>query len=187
MAGLSDKQRRFVAEYMVDLNATQAAIRTGYKRGSAKVHGHRLLTNANVREEIERRGKAKLTQLELTVERVLQEFAKVAFGNMLDYVHPQPDGSVRVDFSELTRDQAGVIQSIETEEWMDRTGEVDEGKKPVYERVRKVKFRLHDKLSALTSLGRYLKIFDGEVDSGDRLDQLVAALKRPPYKPTPVQ
>jgi phage terminase small subunit len=46
---LSDKQRRFVLEYMKDLNATQAAIRAGYSEKRQSQAGHRLLTNVNVR------------------------------------------------------------------------------------------------------------------------------------------
>ena len=50
---LSPRRQRFVAEYMVDLNATQAAIRAGYAPGGAKVTGSRLLSNANVAAAIE--------------------------------------------------------------------------------------------------------------------------------------
>jgi len=52
---LTEKQRRFVEEYMTDGNATQAAIRAGYAESGARQEGHRLLTNADVRQAIRRR------------------------------------------------------------------------------------------------------------------------------------
>lgn len=68
---LSDKQQRFVHEYLVDLNATQAAIRAGYSVGSAPVTASRLLRNANVKAAIET-GRTKATaKAELSVEWVL--------------------------------------------------------------------------------------------------------------------
>lgn len=54
MRDLSDKQQRFAQEYIVDSNATQAAIRAGYAVISAKVSGHNCITNYNVRHEITR-------------------------------------------------------------------------------------------------------------------------------------
>ena len=53
--GLSAKQEKFVDEYLIDLNATQAAIRAGYSECGAPVQGNRLLTNANVKAEIAKR------------------------------------------------------------------------------------------------------------------------------------
>ena len=61
---MNAKQSRFVAEYLIDSNATQAAIRAGYSKNGAKVAGHRLLTNINVSEAI-RKGRERLeTKLE---------------------------------------------------------------------------------------------------------------------------
>lgn len=169
---MTPKQKAFVAEYLIDLNATQAALRAGYSAKTAYSQGQRLLKNVEVQKQIEFGAAKRAAKLEITADRVLQEFAKVAFGNMLDYV-TIVDGTARIDFSAMTRDQASLISSIETEEWTEK----EEG------RVRKTKFKLHDKLNALVQLGRHLKIFEGEMDSGDRLDQLMAALKRAPYQP----
>lgn len=57
---LSDKQLKFIDEYMIDLNATQAAIRAGYTEVSARTQSHRLLTNDNVRFEIRQRQQAEI-------------------------------------------------------------------------------------------------------------------------------
>lgn len=72
--GLSPKQARFVAEYLKDQNATQAAIRAGYSKGTAKQQGSRLLTNADVVAEVNKRQKRVATKAEITVESLAREF-----------------------------------------------------------------------------------------------------------------
>ncbi len=52
MANLTSKQQRFVAEYLVDLNATQAAIRAGYSERTARSQGQRMLTNVDIQEAL---------------------------------------------------------------------------------------------------------------------------------------
>ncbi len=76
---LNDRQSRFVEEYLVDLNATQAAIRAGYAKGSADVTANRLLGNKSVREEIERRKAARSVETGITANQVLKELASIAF------------------------------------------------------------------------------------------------------------
>ena len=71
MPGLTAKQQRFVEEYLIDLNATQAAIRAGYSEKTAKQIGSRLLTNVDVEEAIAE-GRASLSErTEITQDYVL--------------------------------------------------------------------------------------------------------------------
>lgn len=73
MAKLSDKQKRFVNEYLVDLNATQAAIRAGYSEKTAHVQGPRLLGNVRVAEAVQK-GREKLAaRTEVTQEWVVEK------------------------------------------------------------------------------------------------------------------
>ena len=67
---LTPKQRRFVAEYLVDLNATQAAIRAGYSRNGAEVQGHLLLRNPNIAPIIAEKTQKQLDRCELTGQMV---------------------------------------------------------------------------------------------------------------------
>ena len=67
---LNDKQAAFAREYCIDKNATQAAIRAGYRPRTAKEQASRLLTNINVRAEIERTLAASAERVELTVASV---------------------------------------------------------------------------------------------------------------------
>lgn len=69
---LSPRQSRFVDEYLLDANGTQAAIRAGYSASGARVAAHRLLTNVAISSRLEARQKADATRLSITRENVLQ-------------------------------------------------------------------------------------------------------------------
>ena len=69
---LTSKQRKFIDEYMVDRNATQAALRTGYSENSAKEQGARLLSNANIKEEIAKREKSDSEQVGIAKMQILE-------------------------------------------------------------------------------------------------------------------
>jgi phage terminase small subunit len=77
MAKLSEKQKRFVLEYIVDLNGTQAAIRAGYAENSAKQQASRLLTNDDVCAELAKQLKKHLGKAEITVEGVLADLQEI--------------------------------------------------------------------------------------------------------------
>lgn len=78
---LNPKQAAFVREYLVDLNATQAAIRVGYSPKTAKVQGSRLLTNVAIKAAVEA-GKAKLAnKAQITIEEILAELKNIGFSD----------------------------------------------------------------------------------------------------------
>lgn len=79
MAGLNLMQARFVAEYLVDLNATQAAIRAGYSGKTAYSQGQRLLNHVEIQKAIERAQQKRETRTGITAERVLKELAAIGF------------------------------------------------------------------------------------------------------------
>lgn len=68
---LTPKQERFVREYLVDLNATQAAIRAGYSKATAKQQGSRLLTHADVGASIEQGQRTLAARTQVTVDIVV--------------------------------------------------------------------------------------------------------------------
>lgn len=149
MPALSEKQKRFVSEYLIDLNATQAAIRAGYSKNSASVQASRLLTNAKVQEELSKQQSKVAERLEITKERIVDELAKIGFANMQDYMRAGPDGDPYLDFSGLTRDQAAALSEVTVEDFKDGRGEDARD-------VRRVKFKLHDKKGALVDLAKML-------------------------------
>lgn len=74
---LTPKQQRFVEEYLIDLNATQAAIRAGYSAKTAKQQGQRLLTNVDVSEAVQRQISARSEKLAIDAEYVLRQAVKL--------------------------------------------------------------------------------------------------------------
>lgn len=81
MAKLTAKQQRFVEEYLIDLNATQAAIRAGYSPKTANEQGARLLANASVQEAIAKAMAERSRRTGISQDRVIQELARIAFVN----------------------------------------------------------------------------------------------------------
>lgn len=78
---MTPKQQRFIEEYLVDLNATQAAIRAGYSGRSAEVEGHRLLRNAKVLGAILQAQSARSERTQVTQDQVLADLAAIAFAD----------------------------------------------------------------------------------------------------------
>ncbi len=79
---LTAKQQVFATEYLIDLNATQAAIRAGYSKKTAESQGSRLLRNVKVKEHLSELGTKRSERCEITSDEVLQEIAKIAFVNL---------------------------------------------------------------------------------------------------------
>jgi phage terminase small subunit len=76
---LTPKQERFVQEYLIDLNATQAAIRAGYAKNRADQTGYENLRKPEIQKRIQALKEKTANKLEITVECVLQERANIAF------------------------------------------------------------------------------------------------------------
>jgi phage terminase small subunit len=183
---LTKKQELFVAEYLVDLNATRAAKAAGYSAKGADVTGSKMLVNPKVAQEIAKKQGKRLEKLDITAEKVLQELALLGFSNMLDYISVGETGAIKVDLSKLTREQAAAIQEVTVEEFTERTGEDDNGK-PWFENVKRVKFKLNDKRGSLELLGKHLKLFTDKVELGGSLtvDFLDEILHERSKKPKP--
>ncbi len=166
---LAPRQARFVAEYLISLDATAAARRAGYSAKSARQQGCNLLSHEGVAAAIAA-ARAKLAgKLEISAESVVAELAKIGFANMSDYMKVDGDGVPRLDFGALSRDQTAALAEVTVEEFT--AGAVAE--RPLLEEqahggalkrlgsreVRRVKFRLHPKVDALRDLGKHLGIF----------------------------
>jgi phage terminase small subunit len=154
---LTAKQERFVAEYLIDLNATQAAIRAGYSAKTANRIGPELLTKQAVAAAVAERQIVIASKLDVTQERIVAELAKIGFANMLDFIQVQDGGDAYVDLSNVTRDQAAAIAEVTVEDFMDGRGEDARD-------VRRVKLKLSDKQGALEKLARHLGMFKDRVE-----------------------
>lgn len=81
---LTPKQERFVAEYLIDLNATQAATRAGYSAKTANEQGARLLANVSVRSALQEAMERRTKRLEATADDVLREITRLAMFDPAD-------------------------------------------------------------------------------------------------------
>jgi len=173
MAGLNPKQSRFCQEYIIDLNATQAAIRAGYSPKTAQEQSSRLLSKDIIQTEIQKAMCERGKRTEITQDRVIAELAKLGFHNMMDYISIETDGYAYVDLSSLTREQAAAITEITVDEYV-------EGKGEDAREVKKVKIKLTDKKGPLELLGKHLGMFGDKVDvtvtinSWDALEKEIA-------------
>lgn len=150
---LTAKQERFVAEYLIDLNATQAAIRAGYSEKGANVQGSKLLANANIQAAIQEAQAKRSNRTEITQDRVLQELARIGFSNLQDVM--TSCGNL-MGVSDWTEDAARAIASVEI---VTKPGGVDESGNREVEHVAKIK--TWDKLAALDKIARHLGMLNG--------------------------
>lgn len=160
MARLTEKQKRFVEEYLVDLNATQAAIRAGYAEKTADVQGPRLLGNVRVQEEIQSAMSKRSSRTEITQDAVLRELAAIGFAQATDFVQIRDNRVYLTETDRLTDEQKRAVAGIK------------EGKFGI-------ELKLHDKIHALQLLGQHLGMFTGKEGQKDESsdDGFLDALK----------
>jgi phage terminase small subunit len=140
----------FAREYVIDLNATRAAIAAGYSESTASAKGSSLLRVGKVCRLIDTLQSKRASKLEIKAERVLEELHRLAMSNMSDYMEIDENGKPKgLNLSKLTRDQAACIQEI-TE---DTTGGSGDGERRL---ILRTKFKLADKAKALDMLMRHL-------------------------------
>lgn len=153
MAKLTAKQKRFIEEYLIDLNATQAAIRAGYSPDTAKEIGCENLTKLNIKNEIDKAIAKRSRRTGINQDRVLRELAKIAFVNPSDVIN---FGQATVK-NGAKEDDLATIASVKVKTIPTEDGDIEE---------REVK--LYDKLKALDLIGKHLGMFKDKVEvNGD--------------------
>lgn len=169
---ITPKKQRFVDEYLVDLNATQAAIRAGYSAKTAHSQGPRLLDDVGVKELIADAMAKRSESTKITAERVLQELGRVAFFDPRRLLNA--DGSPR-PISELDDDTAAVLAGMDIQEEYEGSGE--DRRFIGYTK----KFKLADKVGALSLAMRHLGMLTDKLEVKDvttRADRLRQARER---------
>lgn len=173
---LSAKHKRFVEEYLIDLNATQAAIRAGYTRTNADVTGPRLLGNVGISSAIAEGQKKLSAETGVTAEKIVRELAKLGFSNMQDYVSVSEGGTPFIDLSAVTREKWAAVGELTVDHFTKR-GESDADAKV----VERVKFKLLDKRAALVDLGKHLGMFIERTENNTNM-VITEMIDRPPQE-----
>lgn len=148
---LTAKQQRFVAEYLIDLNQTQAAIRAGYSEKTAAEQASRLLTNVKVADAIQAAMKARSERTQIDADWVLKRLARDATADLADLYTEH--GTLKPVHEWPIAWRTGLVAGIETVQ--ERDGEDAEGK-PVYATVRKVK--LLDRTKLVELIGKHVEV-----------------------------
>ena len=177
---LTAKQQRFVDEYLIDLNATQAAIRAGYSKKTARQIADQNLSKLDIKAALEKRMQSRSARTEITQDMVLRELAKIGFSDirkvvrwgetqvrMVDGEDDAPEdmvpyhGLALIDSTEIDDNTAGAIAEVS----QSRDG---------------LKVKLHDKKGALVDIGRHLGMFSppGHADLDTELKRIEVENKR---------
>ncbi len=145
---MTKKQKRFVEEYLVDLNATQAAIRAGYSPQTARDIGCENLTKPNIQNAIATAMAERSRRTGINQDRVIQEIAKLAFLNPVDVID-MDEATIK---GEANRDDTACIASVKVKVIPGEDGNITE---------REIK--TYDKLKALELLGKHLGMFSDKL------------------------
>lgn len=149
---LTARQQRFAAEYLIDLNATAAAIRAGYSVKTAPTIGHQLLQKTSVAEAIAQGQTARSERLEITADRVVTELAAIAFAHMGQFATWGGHDVTLKDSSEVDPRAVLEVKMSETKYGTN------------------LGIKLHDKLGALKLLGQHLGMFEANSDPDGAVD-----------------
>lgn len=143
---VTKKQKRFVEEYLIDLNATQAAIRAGYSPDTAGSIGNENLKKPEIRTHIGKAMAERSKRTGVNADRVVEELAKIAFVNANEVIDPDT-ATIRKDA--LPEDTAA-IQSVKVKTFGEDGLERE--------------IKMADKIKALELLGRHLGMFKDKVE-----------------------
>jgi phage terminase small subunit len=157
---LSAKQGEFVVEWLKDFNSTQAYARAGYQakpgrsRETAAAH---LLGNVKVQRAIKQALAARAARTRISADRVLLEYARLAFSDMRAFTKWGPDGVTLNEAAQLSDDDAACVSEVTQTLGKDGAGSL--------------RFKLHDKKGALDAVAKHLGLFLEQKPSAEADDE----------------
>lgn len=166
---LTARQQRFIAEYRVDLNATQAAIRAGYSSASANREGTRLLSNVVIATVIAETTRQQLQKVGLTAEAVLEAIRRQVQGDVRTLF--RPDGTLK-PITELTEEEASLIAGFEI---IKKNAEAGDGH---IDTVHKV--RLKDQSRFVEMAAKHFRLLDPEPSERIHVEKLLILIQPKP-------
>lgn len=158
---LTPKQQTFISEYMIDLNSTASAIRAGYSARNAGKIGPELLGKTRIQEAIQQAMQEREKRTGITADRVLNEYAKIAFADIKDFLSFKTENtSIGVDDDGKAITAYQQIINVRPSDDVDGTmiQEVSISPKGVFA------FKLHDKKGSLDMIGKHLGMFTDKLE-----------------------
>ena len=141
---LTDKQKKFCDEYLIDLNATQAAIRAGYSKKTAQVISTENLSKPIIKDYIKKKQDELQKRSEVTVDRVVKELALIAFQDPRRMFR----GNTLIDLDDMEEDVARVLAEVTVTKERTQDGDANV--------TELVKLKVYDKTKALDMLMKHL-------------------------------
>ena len=182
IVALTAKQQRFCDEYLIDLNATQAAIRVGYKEKFAHTNAPKLLQNTTIKAKIDELMAERQKRTEITQDRVLRELAIIAFSNAADYANVvERETFLETEGGEKIKllDEDGNPVMYRTVEPV-LTADLTEDQKRALAVIKKgrdgFEVKPYDKVRALELLGKHLGMFTDKVQLEGEVNNPMAGL-----------
>lgn len=142
--GLTPKQQRFMQEYLIDCNATQAAIRAGYSPRTAYSIGQENLRKPEIAAALRAQMSRVAKKLEVSQERVIAELARVGFSDLREVARWDGDVVELRSSEEISHDAAAALQEVSQH---------------TTEAGAQVKVKLHSKIEALDKLAKHLNLY----------------------------
>ncbi len=153
---VTDRMVEFVNQYLIDLNGTKAAERSGYSADSAQEIASQLLARPDIRALIEEAQKARIDRTQLSQDLTVNEIKVIAFSDVADFVLVKENGVIEQrPFSELKKEQTRCVKKIKQTV---RTAQSSDG--TVIHQTAVLELELYDKVKSLELLGRHLGIFN---------------------------
>ncbi|MDD6633884.1 MAG: terminase small subunit [Ruminococcus sp.] len=152
---LTLKQEMFAKEYLVDFNATQAALRAGYSEKTARDIGCENLSKPNIQQEIQRLIEERSKRTEITADKVLKELAAIAFADSTDYA--------KIKHKTIENELTGKKEEIPYIEFTD-TDNLSKEQRKAISAIKYTKngiaVETYSKIRALELLAKHLGMFD---------------------------
>lgn len=159
---LTAKQEQFCREYLIDLNATQAALRAGYSEKTSYSIGQENLKKPEIQDFIQKLMDDRSKRTEITADMVLKEYAKLGFSSITDYLKVE-ETEVVIDFVGEGKNKKPVTQKVQQVKIFE-TDYVDPEKMQAVAEIKQTRdgiaLKLHDKKGALDSIARHLGMFN---------------------------
>jgi phage terminase small subunit len=165
---------KFVKEYLVDFNATRAAIAVGYSERSARTQGARMLANDNVVALLQKEAAKALERVDIKVDKTLNEIKLLAYSNMADYAEWGNGYVTLKDCTEIPRELLACVSEVSQSETKYGTN---------------IRFKLHDKKGSLDTLAKIEGLLKENlnVNTDDTFKQFMEAMSGRSLGPPPLR
>lgn len=159
---MTKKQKRFIEEYLIDLNATQAAIRAGYSPKTANEQGAQNLVKLSIQKEISKAMAERSRRTGISQDRIIRELARIAFVNPKDVINAE-DATLKLDAAE---DDLAAVASVKVKTFGEDGTERE--------------IKMADKIRALELLGKHLGMYQNNLnvtlETSEKLDSIMSQI-----------